>query len=284
MARIKELWTSTRIVHGRLRHPEDQGSVERANKDFKLMLYARLKELMPTSSIPADTNDTSYDMSVPPPIGSTVTPYFDLPTGISRQVVPTLPYVQLLTDASHSSPAEEADDFHYEEELQCTSCPDIFLTAGCMARVDAFGITGVQYFCELDENCRRTLTAARTRRSAWLALTKQGQDMLKSSHKRTKLLEVGDNVRIPIPSLTGPLSASLVGAVLGVSSTGNTLQLGTKHGRISSRFSLSEVSPCGSNLLLTPVDVPDAELSVRTAAVALGYFIVGKGTDIYIYF
>ena len=45
MARIKELWTSTRIVHGRPRHPEDQGSVERANKDFKLMLYARLKDV-----------------------------------------------------------------------------------------------------------------------------------------------------------------------------------------------------------------------------------------------
>ena len=110
-----------------------------------------LPSLMSTSSIPADTDDTSYDMSVPPLIGSTVTPYFDLPTGISHQVVPTLPSVQLLTDASDSSPADAADDFHYEEELQCTSCPDIFLTAGCMASVDAFGITGVQYFCELDE-------------------------------------------------------------------------------------------------------------------------------------
>ena len=38
---------------------------------------------------------------------------------------------------------------------------------GCIARVEAFGATGVQYFCELDENSRRTLIAARTRRSAW---------------------------------------------------------------------------------------------------------------------
>ena len=98
---------------------------------------------MPPSSIPADTDDTSYEMSVPSLIGSTITPYFDLPTGISHQVVPTLPSVQLLTDASDSSLADEADDFHYEEELQCTSCPDIFLTAGCVARVDAFGTTGV---------------------------------------------------------------------------------------------------------------------------------------------
>ena len=47
MARIKELWTSTRIVHGRSHHPEDQGSVERDNKDFKLMLYTRLMVPLP---------------------------------------------------------------------------------------------------------------------------------------------------------------------------------------------------------------------------------------------
>ena len=141
------------------------------------------------------------------------------------------------------------------------------LPANCMARVKEFGSTGVQCFCELDENCRRALTAARTRRSVWIALNKQGQDMIKSSNKRIKLLEVGDNVRIPIPSVDrAPLGpTSLVGAVLGVSSTGNTLQLGTKHGRIVSRFSHSEVSPCGSNQLLAPIDVPDMQLSVRSA-------------------
>ena len=45
MARIKQLWTGTVIVHGRPRHPQDQGSVERANGDFKNMLYARLRDV-----------------------------------------------------------------------------------------------------------------------------------------------------------------------------------------------------------------------------------------------
>ena len=40
MASINELWKGTKIVHGRPRHPQDQGSVERANGDFKNMLYA----------------------------------------------------------------------------------------------------------------------------------------------------------------------------------------------------------------------------------------------------
>ena len=35
MARINELWKGTKIVHSRPRHPQNQGSVERANGDFK---------------------------------------------------------------------------------------------------------------------------------------------------------------------------------------------------------------------------------------------------------
>ena len=186
-----------------------------------------LSPLLPSSSLPAETDDNSYDIPVPPLIGSKFTPYFDLATGTTHQVAPALPSVQLHTETSDFSPEDRSDDTQYEEEHQCTSCPDMCLPANCMARVQAFGITGVQYFCELDENCRRAL-AARTRRRAWIALNKQGQDMIKSSNKRIKLLEVGDNVRIPIPS--------------------------------------SEVSPCGSNQLLAPTDVPDVQLSVGTAA------------------
>ena len=45
-----------------------------------------LSPLKPTSSMPAGTDDTSYDMSGPPLIGGKTTPYIDLPTGISHQV------------------------------------------------------------------------------------------------------------------------------------------------------------------------------------------------------
>ena len=79
-----------------------------------------------------------------------------------------------LREASDFSPEDRSDDIQYEEELQCTSCPDMCMPANCMSRVQAFGSTGVQYFCELDENCQLALTAARNRRSALIALNKQG--------------------------------------------------------------------------------------------------------------
>ena len=117
--------------------------------------------LSPGSSLPAETDDNSFDIPVPPLIGSKFTPYFDLATGTTHQVAPALPSVQLHTEVSDFSPEDRSDDIQYEEELQCTSCPDMCLPANCVAHVQVFGATGVQYFCELDENCRRALTAAR---------------------------------------------------------------------------------------------------------------------------
>ena len=151
------------------------------------------------------------------------------------------------------------------EELQCTYCPDMFLPEGYLSHVGAFGKTGVHDFYETSENCQRALAATKTRWGAWLALYKQGKDMIKSSNKRVKLLEVLSNVRIPIPSVhEAPIGAtSLVGVVPDVFSTGNTFRLGTQHGQILTWH--SDLIPYGGNLL-SPSAVPHVELSVWTAA------------------
>ncbi|KAI6658895.1 KRAB-A domain-containing protein 2-like [Oopsacas minuta] len=41
---VRRLWTSTHLVQGRPRHSQDQGSVERANGDFKKQLFAHLMD------------------------------------------------------------------------------------------------------------------------------------------------------------------------------------------------------------------------------------------------
>ena len=92
--------------------------------------------------------------------------------------------------------------------------------------------------------------------------------MIESSRKRFCPLEIGDNVRVPIPIVDrapiGPLS--LIGTVTDIYSDGGAFQIGTKHGTIQSAFTRSDITPCGSNQLLLPTDVPNKELSVRTAA------------------
>ena len=74
------------------------------------------------------------------------------------------------------SPEDRSDDTQYEAELQCTSCRDICLADSCMGCVETFGATGVQYFCELDENFWRDLTAARSRQRSWKSVNNQGHD------------------------------------------------------------------------------------------------------------
>ena len=38
IVRLKQLWPACMIIRGRARHPQTQGSIERANKDVKEML------------------------------------------------------------------------------------------------------------------------------------------------------------------------------------------------------------------------------------------------------
>ena len=135
---------------------EDTSSIWMYSQQPPLEEPSILSPLLPSSPFPAETDDNSYDFPVPPLIGSKFTPYFDLATGTTHQVAPALPSVQLHTEASDFSSEDRSDDIQYEEEHQCTSCPDMCLPANCMARVQAFGATSVQYFCELDENCRRS--------------------------------------------------------------------------------------------------------------------------------
>ena len=64
----------------------------------------------------SEGDDNSYDIPVPPLIGSKFTPYFDLATGTTHQVATALPSVQLHTEASDFSPEDRNDDIQYEEE------------------------------------------------------------------------------------------------------------------------------------------------------------------------
>ena len=128
--------------------------------------------------------------------------------------------------------------------------------------------TVAQHFCGLSQYCRSALNTARIRRDTWIALCKQGESMIESSRKRFRPLEIGNNVRVPIPIVDrapiGPLS--LIVTVTDIYSDGGAFQIGTKHGTIQSAFTRSDITPCGTNQLLLPTDVPNKELSVRTAA------------------
>jgi hypothetical protein len=47
---LRSLWQELVIVHGRPRHPQSQGSVERANADIKEMIISWIRRLYATSA------------------------------------------------------------------------------------------------------------------------------------------------------------------------------------------------------------------------------------------
>ena len=61
-------------------------------------------------------------------------------------------------------------------------------------------------------------------------------------------LEIGDNVRVPIPLVDrAPIGTlSLIGTVMDVYSDRGAFQIGTKQGTIQSAFNRSEITPCGT--------------------------------------
>ena len=374
LAVLHRLWSSTRIVHGRPRHPEDQGSVERANADFKNLLYARLKDenkehnqwvgvlhyvqysknisyhrginatpysvhfgrappdisidmslprevvlpletedqleqalgsrqvieyasqdaatptalpsptpiplshlslqesasdmllaavprpesssphpscsydlgandypsdpllldsqqadsdedydsptasplLTPVPHLLRESYDDSYDMSVRPLIGCATTPFFNLaPVSAASSSHTPPPYMLYPPDAPIPCPVCKVVDNY--ETTQCSYCREELPIChlSCIAFVDAYDTTVAQHFCELNLYCRSALNTARIRRDTWIALSKQGESMIESSRKRFRPLELGDNVRVPIPTVDrapiGPLS--LIGTV-----------------------------------------------------------------------
>ncbi|KAI6651820.1 KRAB-A domain-containing protein 2-like [Oopsacas minuta] len=238
-----------------------------------------LTTLRPTSSVFADDlDDDSYNLTVPPLIGTYVAPYINITSGQSEPI-PSDPSFSPLPP---SFPIPSAPDIYFTDHPLCPACRrgdgnctvscsycklDPF-HADCLDRVEAYGKTPVQYFCARDEYCRKAQDTAKIRQGCWGALGKQGADMIQSSKKRRKTIEKGDNVRISIPyadrASIGP--RSLIGTVMDVYSGGGAFKIGTAQGTISTAFTNKDLTPCGTDKLLNPDDVPDTQVSVSTAA------------------
>ena len=92
--------------------------------------------------------------------------------------------------------------------------------------------------------------------------------MLQDSNKRFQPLEVGDNVRVPVPHVDRGVAdpPNLVGVVTEVTPDGN-YRVGTTHGRLAGVFARNMIEKCNHTFVATE-EVPDTVQSVRSATAA----------------
>lgn len=218
ISELASLWSELKIVHGKPRHSQSQGSVERANQDIENMLSSWLKDNASTKwseglRYVQFMKNRAYHS------GIKQSPYKAL-FGIE-------PRVGLSTT---SLPQEIINNIQDEDDLRK-------VLEDCDSDLNEDGDGEV---VEID-----TLDIQNARRMAAENLEKQAKKMKVSSDKSHLPANVGDNVTIPIPDVDkgrGDLR-NIIGVILQRNDEG-LYKVGTKHGvlqKLYSRYSFPSI-------------------------------------------
>ena len=102
------------------------------------------------------------------------------------------------------------------------------------------------------------------RKAIHQAQEKQAKKMVEDGQTSLEPLDIGDNVRIPIPCVDRGRAdpANLIGVVLNTDD--GKYRIGTTAGCIDKHFSLGQVEKCAQNLLKQE-NIPDRVLRLRSA-------------------
>lgn len=289
---IKELvhmWPDCKIVHGRPRHPQSQGSIERCNQDIENMLRAWMN----------DNGSTDWAMGCR---------YVQWQKNTSKhRVIGRSPYTALFgTEAklglkSTNIPSEILDKIESEEDLErfkedkkereisneeeeseiasieidlCFICSEILeetttvLCSSCSLKVHATCCKSVassskdnncSYLCDI---CNRQENITTERQNAHAGQKRQAEKMIETTRKKLKPVTVGEFILLNVPKVDrGPLDCpNLIGKILKIQN--NVYQIGTKGGIIKTWFSRSDFQISGAQIL---EDIPEKSISVRQA-------------------
>lgn len=205
---LANLWSELKIVHGKPRHSQSQGSVERANQDVENMIAVWLK----------DNGTTKWSEG--------------------------LRYVQFMKNrALHSgikqSPYKAMFGIEPRVGLKTTSLP-AELIENIDDEEDLLKLVKEQVKNKEDENLNNEVIGEHietARKRAQENLEKQAKRMKSFSDTLHQPANIGDNVTVPIPDVDkgrGDLR-NIIGIVLQVTDDG-LYKIGTKHGVLQSFY------------------------------------------------
>lgn len=279
---LSSLWPELVLVNGRPRHPQSQGSVERANHDIKVKLTAWMRDNHSTRwsfgiRFVQWTMNSSYHETIK------MSPYKALTGNEPRCGLKTR-----LPDEFLSKISPEMDEDDLEKLLESDSGSPVASlpsTSATLTTAGAENQTMTSPGCSTDSNT--IITAAecsaldeneedissteedsphpgkRARKAALQGIQQQAKRMLVRSSKILRPLNVGDNVAVPVSEFDrGKVDPpNLIGIVMEVDESGY-YTIGTKQGIIKGKLARNQFESIRYTEL-SRTDIPRTILSIR---------------------
>ncbi|XP_060848321.1 KRAB-A domain-containing protein 2-like [Rhopalosiphum padi] len=254
--KLKDLWPQCTIVHGRPRHPQSQGSVERSNQDIENMIRAWMKDNQSKKwSVGLQFVQFQKNSSFHQIIGRS--PYkalfgCDPKIGLSSSNLPSEIIKKLTTEEHLEEILNNIQPEHEKEQITsyCSICNTEMLTEVEFAET---------IICDL---CKTSEQINKQRQLGYQGQEKAAEIMLKVSQTRVPDLQIGDCVLITVPKVDlGPSDPANVIAVIVNQNEHKLHQLGTQYGLVKGWYNSASLKPTTSNFLKITKVNNDKELT-----------------------
>jgi hypothetical protein len=298
---FKDLWPGLKLVHGKPRHSQSQGSVERSNQDVRDMLVAWMLDNKTKQwseglrLIQSKKNRALHE-------GIKKSPYEAMfgskqriglaDSSLERETYEILEseedFERILDGMVSGTDQEREENVEMEENMErdenvereenvisagasavaCSICEDFGIIHPCKkCGLKVHMKCGVeiegQVVCSL---CSRRDAILEQRENAKVGLMKQAEKMLALSREKLPPAEIGQNVVVKVPDVDRRRLAprSVVAVVLSVNES-SLYKLGTKEGVLERLHSRNEFTFADSNFINSS-DVPSSSLNLRKAS------------------
>ncbi|XP_060861855.1 uncharacterized protein LOC132938880 [Metopolophium dirhodum] len=224
------MWDGVKIVHGKPRHSQTQGSIERANQDFKNILRAMMED-----------NDTTKWSEA-------------------------LPFVQFVKNTTYHQGIKQTP---YEAMFGTKAQRGLLTSSLSREQIKKLAIEEkleqILQYININERKENTI---KNRALVLNRLQTQTSVMLRSSNQKFPPAQVGDTVRVRIPDIDrGRMDYQNILAVVIVVDN-DFYKLGTKYGIISQLYTRNQFAVCKEKLISLNDVLSDKTMFLRQVSTA----------------
>ncbi|XP_065223547.1 KRAB-A domain-containing protein 2-like [Planococcus citri] len=299
---LKLMWPALKIVHGKPRHSQSQGSVERANRDVGNMIRAwmsdnkttkwhdglRFVQFQKNNSHHRGINQSPFEVMFGRKAALGVGTALPMAVANSLQTEEEI-VTALTTSPSNPIATSSCHVQHACDEINIPSVSNEIATSSCHVQraCDEMNIPSVSNeiatsSCNhelVDENentvsdseesneMRRKLRSCidGNRKRAIQGLEKQAKKMKAGSEAKFGVIERGTTVTVPVPEVDRSKCnpRNIIGVVLEVVD-GQFYRIGTKDGTLPQLFSRGQIAPSTKEFLAIE-NVPPESITIREA-------------------